>query len=186
MLTSCGLFGAMFVVNSNQPEEGCWLLLRPTAHMRVKDYSNAQRSHSSPHSAAPLTHRPRNTAAIFKSHSTLTKFTEIQRTGRGKPLQSESIWQSTENLMLRAESPAVTLSHWNLTVKNYLVRQLWVWQGRAGVCRGTADPRPISPPPQQHSLFVSNHFLLPFVSIQTQIRCFSLIFPFHVSYRQKQ
>lgn len=73
MLTSCGLFGAMFVDNSNQPEEGCWLLLRPTAHMRVKDYSNAQRSHSSPRSAAPLTHRPRNTAAIFKSHSTLTK-----------------------------------------------------------------------------------------------------------------
>lgn len=69
--------------------------------------------------------------------------------------------------MLQAEISAVTSLHWNLTAKSYLVKQLWVWQARAGGCRGRVDPLPISPPPPTPPMEFTFSLSLPRLSIQT-------------------
>lgn len=137
MLTSCGLFGAMFVDNSNQPEEGCCFGRLLTCVWRIIPM---HREAILPLALQHHWHTDLETLLPYLNRTAHWQKSEIQRTGRGKPPQSESIRQSTENLVLRAESPAVTLSHWNLTVKNCLVRQLWVWQGRAGGLQRHSGP----------------------------------------------
>ncbi len=100
----------------------------------------------SPKSTAPLTHRPRNTVSLIKSQTAWQRRRERRRGGgEGKTPASRLLLAIKNSIVLWDESSAVTSLPWNLTAKNYLVRQLWVWQARAGGCRGTVDPLPIFP-----------------------------------------
>lgn len=50
----------------------------------VEDSSHTQRSYSFPESAAPLTHRPRNTASIIESQTASTQAQRERRGGGGE------------------------------------------------------------------------------------------------------
>lgn len=110
------------------------------SHMCTKDDFRTQKAILL-HSAAPLTHRPRKMSEQFKSR---TLSTERQKEGEGG-FKRTSI--GSDEKVLGAKSSAMTSLQWDLTVKNYLARQLWLWQMRAGGLHRQCGPPSTLPCP---------------------------------------
>lgn len=175
--TACGLFRVLSGVNSKQAELDsagpCWTVkggvkLLTCEHVHVcRGFFSCTEQLFFP----CLQHHWHRDPETLESAST-------QRGGGGGGERGKNPVRDKNSIVLWDEHSAVTSLAWNLTEKNYFVMQLWVWQARAGVCRGTLDPLPISLlllliPRNLHPHFlpVSNHCLLFFLLLSHASHC---------------